>query len=275
MAANDTEPRFERARTTTSLSSSAVSTVQQSYDDDALFPNPVIYFNVTSFLVQEGEISIENTKARRIYVQTTKGNESTEDGDAVVQATLNTTKAHITSIVSHGGKVVARKTALPRGYEAAGHSRYKENGQLRLGKSARAEMLEANDNVDPTDDSETGSTAPFKEAEFTFEGIIGGDVIADIGGQLELTSTLSEFQGAYSLQTSAPSVIVAPTVPHVSKGATKGFIGSTQNCNAMKIGNDFEAVDGSDARPIRPDSDCTFQSIQVDATAGATLNFNP
>lgn len=50
----------------------------------------------------------------------------------MVQATLNKTKAHVTSIVSHGGRVETIQTALPRGYEAAGGStRYKVNGQLR------------------------------------------------------------------------------------------------------------------------------------------------
>ena len=58
----------------------------------------VIAFNSSTFVVTKGEIELMNVKANRIYVQTMGNTTNDDDGEPVVTATLNTTKAHITSV---------------------------------------------------------------------------------------------------------------------------------------------------------------------------------
>lgn len=73
----------------------------------------------------------------------------------------------------------------------------------------------------------------------TWQGLIGGDLLADVGGKLTVTANIDAFQGAY---TAAGAIIVQGSGVPVVQKASSGYVGTTTNCNVMIIPDGLEAV---------------------------------
>ena len=233
MGGNDTLPFPSATTSVTSSFSNTVDRVRRSEDDWKLFPGRVPAFNETKLIVTAGEIDAKNVKANVFEVHAGSGT-----------ANIENSKAHLTRVyAAKDGIVTMSGSAMPRGYARysgqAGWNNAKSNGLLEL----------IGGGEDDEGVFENGGA-------FTVGGVIGGDLSATNTESVEVEVTLNAFQGVVAgvSAVTAPATCyslgckhtVAASPPWHSGGV---YVGSRSGCDGAQ------------------DWDCTYQLIDIDATA--------